>query len=252
MDCFYNDGITIHTNRRRYNSGLVPQYDWQVGPGPGGSWGGIYVGIQLLEASEEYRSLAGAVAFWKQSGVEFFTEYKAAYTAMDVCLLRIFGGIRGGGLGLGLTFSVITTSGLLAYRYRSTIEEVMADKTNYNNNPAVLGALNTFNGNPCIAKNGHYTEEETEIVLAGCNISSDVKAVNGLQSKSRDSGEIGFVISFLITNNIAKTMTSDFVFGGSQIMDFCFDDRIGLLRKLAVPFTMMLSQDTIPILMLQS
>ena len=155
--------------------------------------------IKTLEESLVYRRLASAVTLWKQSGIRFLNEYRAAYTAMDAFIAGLVRGNKWRMFGEGVTVSVITTDGALAYRYRSTIEQVMADTFNYNNNPACSAAVATFNGNVCIAKNGHYTEEEKNIVEAGYNIGSDVKAVKELQSTSRDSDQL------LATNNIAKT-----------------------------------------------
>ena len=169
-------------------------------------WSTSYWCIKTLEESLEYRSLAGALALFKQSGVEFLTEYRAAYTAMDAFITDIWSNWGQqqwfGWFGEGVTVSVITTDGALAYKSGSTIEQVIADTYNYNNNPAVSAAVATYNGNVCIAKYGHYTEEEKKIIEAGYNIGVDVKAVRGIQSTSRDSGD-----DFVNIYNIAKTMS---------------------------------------------
>ena len=232
----------------QYNSWLVPlngrENDWQRGGGA--AWLFMFKQIKVLEASTEYRSLAADVALWAQSGAQFLNEYKDAYAAMDEFITKFFREINPSRwMGTLPAVSVIPTSGLLAYKSGFTIEQVMADKLNYNNHPACSAAVDTFNGNVCIAKYGHYTQEEKKIIEAGYNIGVDVKAVKELQSKSRDSGRIDFA-DFLIqtTNNIAKTMTGgDVVIFDGQGNDFLV---AGPGKVIWTVFTTMVSQ-SIPI-----
>ena len=230
----------------QYNRGLVPngrEYDWQVGPGPGGSWGEIYGIIRNLEASETYSRLAGELTLWAASGAAFLNEYKAAYAAMDAFIIDIWRDNKWETLnGIAPNVYVISTSGALVYRRGSTIEEVMADKFNYNNNPAVSAAVATFNGNVCIAKNGHYTEEEKNIVSAGYNIGVDVKAVKRINQTSRNRGEDDAPVP---TYNITKTMEMGraagigFFRGAPPVLNHFFE-------TYAISFTTMVSEPRPP------
>ena len=102
----------------QYNHGLVPngrEYDWQIGPGPGGSWVKPWLYIQALEASVEYKKLAAEVTLYAQSVDAFLTEYTKAYAAMDR-FLDIFWQTNNlvRPAGPGLTVYGITTGGTLA------------------------------------------------------------------------------------------------------------------------------------------